>query len=269
MAVTVKNTLKGSPRYGQTYTVIPVAGGHKHVYQDGTRIKVAAGHNVDPAKAAASTPDPGGRFQGFSDKVAQVSGGPSTNPGATAADPSKFAPDGTYTGNVAGAIGKYQTGISTIDENQKNRRTALEEMKRRLTEQEGYAKVNTDDNYGAQGLAFSGHKDQALQQLATNYLRQRTDAEDNAAAQTRQDEIQRTGLGTQLWSTIGTEYAAAGDRKLANDQDAANNGTLAPSTNTGTSSYLDSLAKKKVAGSAPVLASHKAQKSTVVKKKKR
>lgn len=262
MAVTVKNTLKGSPRYGQTYTIVPIAGGYEHVYQDGTRVKVAAGHNADPAKAAASTPDPGGRFQEFSDGIAKKL----NQPGA---DPTQFTPDSTYTANVGGAIGKYQTGISTLDENYKNRHTALEEMKRRLTEQEGFAKVNTDDNYGAQGLAFSGHKDQALQQLATNYLRQRTDATDNVAAQDRGDDTQRTGLGTEMWSTIGAEHAAVGDRKLSADQDAANNGTLAPTSQTGTAGYLESLAKKKVATGAPVAVSSKKQKSTVVKSTKK
>lgn len=62
-----KNTVKGSPRFGQTYKTVMTPKGAVHEYEDGSRVLLKGGSNATRtlkarASAASSKPGPGNRI---------------------------------------------------------------------------------------------------------------------------------------------------------------------------------------------------------------
>lgn len=141
--------------------------------------------------------------------------------------PAEFAPDSQYLADAAQRAFERQQKITQLNTESRIDTTDFNEALRRMTESRAGVEQQTRQTANKQGLFYSGQLGKRLGDVATDFTRRQSDAQlqyDRREA-ARRAAIAAIEAGAPLEEAAA--MAAAADRQLARDQEAADARALA------------------------------------------
>jgi hypothetical protein len=209
---------KINPQTGQTYTVLPAPGGTVHVYPDGRRVFVKAG---TPAPAAP------GQFNAADQAAWQGIGQRMGLGQAAAPGEAPVTPDSQYFIDAASRQARIGADLTDNDQQGVRSKAAYDEALRRLQADQPKSEAGAKSSANRSGLFYSSNLDNSLNEIATQYARQRSDAKSTFD----QGEAARLAArrAIEAGGTVddAAAIAASTDRQVGRDTDAADSGALA------------------------------------------
>lgn len=212
-----KNT-SGNAYSGQTYAIKPAPGGVYHIYNDGRKVFMPSGKTAAPRPAAPRPPAPRPVPAGSG---APASAGTTNNPHA-----GELAPDSQFFDAEANqAFDVEQTRARNLAA-EEAARARYGEAIRRLQEQRPVDQRNLAQNANAQGLFYSGHHAEGLNNLAIEYARRQADLRGQLDDELSDRQLQGAAVGQGANITSARNLEDAAGRQITRDSDAAAAGAL-------------------------------------------
>lgn len=206
---------------------VKAPGGTYHIHHDGRRVFVPArirpwGYQTgnDPGETPNYAP-PGQRLP--TRPPTPVAGTP-----PQAGGQAPFAPDATYFTDLARQRFQVQQQLASYTRQSAEDRTGFTESQRRLAEQEPLAQQNANEGYNRQGLFYSGALGKEKARLATQYARSRADMRSSFDKRERARAEARRALEAGASIEEAAALAAAVDRGIDRDTQAADANALVP-----------------------------------------
>lgn len=152
---------------------------------------------------------------------------PMAGPGGGGRKPAQFVPDATYLAQAAQQQFQRTSALNRISEESQTGRQSRDEAVRRVLEGLPQALQQTNQEYNKAGLFYSGQLGKARGEIETAIGRQRADIQNAFAAEERARQVERAAIQQGEPLETAALRAAAVERALTRDAEAASQNQLA------------------------------------------